>query len=100
MKLYILETIVVALCQMHLIATTSAGIIFDIGRRYEFINNVDYTISIDNAAWTGGISAPHVVITHLLVYWNVEYICYINKEEFHQYLTNLYVGFTITSINP
>ncbi len=45
------------------LATTSAGLIFDIGKEYTFINNVDYTISADNSAWTGGISTPTVKIT-------------------------------------
>lgn len=45
------------------LATTSAGFIFDIGKEFTFINNVDYTISADNSAWTGGISTPTVKIT-------------------------------------
>lgn len=45
------------------LATTSAGFVFDIGKEFTFINNVDYTISADNSAWTGGISTPTVKIT-------------------------------------
>lgn len=84
------------------LATTSAGIIFDIGRRYEFINNVDYTIVADNAAWTGGISIPHVVITPFTQYTGMLSISVIFKQGGVPPVspTNLYAGFTITPLTP